>query len=468
MLVWLSRLTEEKEWGLVSTVRTPLNHLLIAVLWAGAVLSGFGVRPLYAQMVWSGAGGNNNTSTAGNWSGGTPTKTNNSNLTFAGSTRLTPVFDGGGWAVKSIAFGSGAGAFTLSGGDLTIGSGGITINSTNTQTINNQVVLGAAQTWNAASGNIVFGGYVGGNGQNLTLSGSHNQTFNNQLNNVGILNAAGSGIVTFNNAIGANTINLSGSGTTNFSSSSELNGGGGGINVTGSGAVNLTGKINSGGITLNGSGTTTLGGSASKSTGAVVVNSGTLVLNQTGGGDAINNTLTVNNGGKVVMGADNQVPAWQTVTLNQGSVLTLNDTTQNFAALNITGNTTIDFGSGGSTLNVSYGGINIANNVTITIANWDSSTDVFAGQQPGNNAVVQVQYVDSSGDIYASGTWGNGFITPTTPVPEPSTYGLIFAGAAVGFVIWRRRHVTREDRKRGPVAEIDIHVFPEDGRVDTL
>lgn len=397
-------------------------------------------------MVWSGGGGNNNTSTSGNWSGGTPTKSSNSSLTFSGSTRLTPNFDGGGWTVKSILFGSGAGAFTLSGSDLNIGSGGITNNSTSTQTINNQFALGAAQTWNAANGNIVYGGYVGGNSQNLTLSGSHNQTFNGQLNNLGVLNAGGGGTLTFNNYVSANTINLSGSGTTDFSSSSALTASSGGINVTGSGAVNLTGQINSGGITLNGSGTTTLGGTASKSTGAVVVNSGTLVLNQTGGGDALNNTLTVNDGGTVVMGADNQVPSWQTVTLNEGSVLTLGDTSQSFATLNITGNTTIDFGTGGSTLDVSYGGINIANDVTITIANWDSSTDVFSGQQPGNNAVVQVQYVDSNGNVYASGTWdgsgGSGFITPGGVVPEPSTYGLIFVGVALGFVAWRSRRVT--------------------------
>src|SRR5262249_26114332 len=39
---------------------------------------------------WAGGGGDNNWSTAANWSGGTPVSANTTNVTFSGSTRLAP------------------------------------------------------------------------------------------------------------------------------------------------------------------------------------------------------------------------------------------------------------------------------------------------------------------------------------------------------------------------------------------
>jgi len=467
------------------------KHLRIVALWAGVFLGGLGVLPLRAQMVWIGAGGNNNVSTAANWSGGTPTRGGNSNLTFAGSTRLAPAFDSGGWSVNSLTFASGAGAFTLAGGELTMGSGGLTNNSANTQTINNQIKLAANQTWNAASGAIVSTAYIDANSKALTLSGSSAITVSGYLNNVGTLNLSGSGNRTFNSSVSSATTNIASTGINTFnaqinvgtlnisagtsnianaqvsagtyvSGASNVNftgpvTGGGGITLDTSGNVTFSGNINSGSLTLNGSGTTTITGSGNMSTGAVTVNNGTLVMDHTGSA-AINSSLTVNSGGTVTMTANNQVPTWQTVTLNEGSTLNLNDTTQAIQNLIITGDTTIDFGSGGSQLNVaSYGSINITNDVTITILNWDSSTDVFSGQQPANNTVVQVQYVDSGGTVYAAGTWGGGggnggFITPGAPVPEPSTYGLIFVGSALGFVGWRRWRASRRRARCAPAA----------------
>ena len=68
------------------------------------------------------------------------------------------------WNVRSITFDSGASAFTLisiAGGGKTLTlQAGITNDSTALQTINITTVLGAAQTWNAASGNLSFGGTV--------------------------------------------------------------------------------------------------------------------------------------------------------------------------------------------------------------------------------------------------------------------------------------------------------------------
>ncbi|CAM2831177.1 PEP-CTERM sorting domain-containing protein [Rariglobus hedericola] len=431
-----------------------------------------------ATFTWDGGGGDSNWETANNWNPNVAPGHSSSgdNFVFAGTTRLSNDANSGGWDIGSLTFNSTAGAFTLGGGTLTIGSGGVTNNSTSTQTINNQITLAANQTWTAASGAITSTGYFNANSKDLTLAGSKTITVTGQVNNVATLNLTGSGNRTFSstNQVAATSVNVANTGTNTFNgqmnvgtlnasagtstfanvqASSGINvsgsanasftgpvsGGTSGISISSSGNINFSGSINSGSLTLNGTGTTTLSGSGSKSTGAVVVNSGTLVLNQTGGGDAINNSLTVNSGGTVIFAGDNQVPEWQTVTLNTGSTLYLGDTTQTFASLVITGDSVIDFGSSGSQLNVTYGGISIASGITITIVNWDASAgDVFAGSNPGA-PVVNVQYADSSGHVYASGTWSGGYVTPGAPVPEPATYGLIMLGAGIGFVVLRRR-----------------------------
>lgn len=428
-----------------------------------------------ATFTWDGNGGNSpqtTWSTSNNWDpNSTPSRTGGHDLIFASDNKLANEADGGDWTINSLSFASTAGAFALSGGGLKIGASGVTNNSTSAQTINNQIELTANQTWTAASGAITSTGYFNANSKNLTLAGSSAITISGQLNNTATLTLSGSGNRTFGSQTSAATVNVQNTGTNAFNGqlnvttlniasgtssftnvqagsgginisgtasanfSGPVTGGSGGINVTSSGNINFSGSINSGTLTLNGTGTTTLSGSDSKNTGAVIVNSGTLVLAQTGGGDAINNSLTVNAGGTVVFTGDNQVPEWQTVTLNAGGSLYLGDSTQTFAGLVITGDSVIDFGSGGSALNVTHGGITIANDVTLTIVNWNSSTDVFAGTNPGT-AVVNVQYADSSGNVYATGTWGGGQVTPGSPVPEPSTYGLLMLGTGVGAYVW--------------------------------
>ena len=446
-------------------------------LWAYPIQAG--------NYTWDGNTGNSpqsTWSTGNNWDpNSAPTRTGGHDLVFATGYKLVNEADGGDWTINSLSFGSNAGAFTLTGGGLKIGAGGVTNGSTSTQTINNQIELTADQTWTAANGAITSTGYFNANNKNLTLAGASAITLSGQLNNAATLTLSGSGNRTFGSQTSATTVNIQNTGTNAFNGqlnvttlnlssgtssfanvqagsgginiggtananfTGPVTGGSGGINVTSSGNINFSGSINSGTLTLNGTGTTTLSGSESKNTGAVVVNSGTLVLAQTGGGDAINNSLTVNAGGTVVFTGNNQVPEWQTVTLNEGGSLYLGDTSQTFASLVITGDSVIDFGTGGSALNITYGGITIANDITLTIVNWNNSTDVFAGANPGS-AVVNVQYADSSGHVYATGTWGGGQVTPGSPVPEPSTYGLLMLGTGIGAYIWREYCPRRKRR----------------------
>ncbi|HTJ78599.1 MAG TPA: PEP-CTERM sorting domain-containing protein [Rariglobus sp.] len=361
-------------------------------------------------------------------------------MVFTTSNKTTNSADGGSWTINSLSFDSNAGAFSLSGSDLGIGAGGITNNSTSTQTIANQITLGANQTWNASSGPIIINGYVGGSGKNLTLAGSGDITVNNQLNGAGTVTTSGSGARTLNGYTSAGTFNIGGSGTTAFTG--EVNASSG-INITGSGNVTFSGQIDNGTLTLNGTGTTTLSGSGSKNISSTVVNSGTLVMAQTGGGDSINGSLTVNNGGTVSFSGNDQIPAWQTVTLNAGSTLLLGNTSQTFTNLVITGDSVIDFGGSGSTINLSS--ISVTNNAILTIVNWNNAVDTFTSNTNASSQAVQIYYADTG----TSGTYttGSGAITPATPVPEPTTYGLLLTGASVTLVTWLRRRRTRQGLK---------------------
>ncbi|MFA6288619.1 MAG: PEP-CTERM sorting domain-containing protein [Opitutaceae bacterium] len=409
------------------------NHLIPAAL----LLLGTMACARAATYTWDGNNGNSgsqtNWSTAGNWNpNGAPSSGAGNDLVFTTSDKTTNNADGGNWTINSLSFDSNAGAFTLGGSGLNIGAGGITNSSTGTQTIGNQITLSANQTWNASSGAIIANGYVGGNGKNLTLDGSSAITLNNQLNGVGTVTTSGSGNRTFNGYTSAANFSIGGSGTTTFNG--ELNATSG-ITVTGGGNVNFTGQIDHGTLTLNGTGTTTLSGNSSKNISSTVVNSGTLVMDQTGGGDAINGSLTVNNGGTVEFQGNNQVPSWQTVTLNTGSTLLLGDTTQAFTNLVITGDSIIDFGGGGSVLNLSS--VTVTNNAILTIVNWNSAVDLFTSSGNASSQAVQVYYADTG----TTGTYtpGSGTITPSAPVPEPGTYGLVLTGSSIALVLGLRR-----------------------------
>src|SRR5260221_2915086 len=154
----------------------PLNmRALRAALLFAVALAVPGHRARAATFTWSGAGADNNWSTGGNWGGSAPANDGSAVLTFAGSTRLTPNVDTN-WSVTGITFGSGAGAFTIGGSQLTIAASGVINSSTSTETINNAIVLAAAQSWSATSGNLVFGGNVNNGGFLLTVSGGFGTT----------------------------------------------------------------------------------------------------------------------------------------------------------------------------------------------------------------------------------------------------------------------------------------------------
>lgn len=157
--------------------------------------------PLFAAPYsWTGGGANDDWSTDANWDGGVaPASAPDTALQFSGSTRLTPNTDAP-WDLGSLAFDSGAGAFTLTGTTINLASGGsITNSSANTQTIaNSSINLPGVSTWDTSGGDLVVSGAITGN-----------QVFFNQT---GSVVKTGAGTLTFSgsNSYGEGTLVKSG------------------------------------------------------------------------------------------------------------------------------------------------------------------------------------------------------------------------------------------------------------------
>lgn len=146
-----------------------------------------------------------------------------------------------------------------------------------------------------------------------------------------------------------------------------------------------------------------------------------------------------------------------------GGTLLLSDAYVNVKTLNITGNTVLDFGTGvGSTLNVNN--LYIAAGVTLTVKNWSSEIDfLFAnsnfrlndssgtsaefnvtGAAPQNQIVFETDgSASGSQTAWINYNYGGYTNFEIRPIPEPSTYGLLFVSASLGLLGWRARRARK-------------------------
>lgn len=166
-----------------------------------------------------------------NWAGDiAPGNLAGDDLVFTGIFKNTMVADGGPWTINSLSFSGVLGGFSLSGDTLQIGAGGVTNANPYVQTVGNTVVLTAAQTWTAASGDLVFSGAIDNAGNALTLSGPRAFTLSGTLSGAGALTVRDGATVTLgggNTYTGATTIGAAGTaGTVRFSNASQFGGGG--------------------------------------------------------------------------------------------------------------------------------------------------------------------------------------------------------------------------------------------------
>jgi autotransporter-associated beta strand protein len=319
---------------------------LIAILSLAVMATLFSSRMSHAQ-TWDGGGADNDWQTDANWDTNVqPVNDGTANIIFGGITRLTPNTDVA-YNVRTIVFNSTAGTFVNAGSQLTI-QAGVTNNSTNLETINNDIVLGAAQSFNAASGNLAFGGAINQGANLLTFNGSHDIALSGAI--------TGSGGLTVNMGGATNVVTLSG-------------------NNSPSGTVTVTqGILRSG--AANG-----LPGNV-----AYVINGGTV--------DLANNPLTVSSlsgsGGTITLGSaaltDNQSgnTTYSGIISGTGSLVKQGTGNLTLAGANVySGGTTVTAGTLTGTTTSLQGAI--TNNATVTFD--QSTTGTYAGAITGTGVV---------------------------------------------------------------------------------
>ncbi|OIR04085.1 autotransporter-associated beta strand repeat protein [mine drainage metagenome] len=341
------------------------------------------------SLSFTGAG---NTTVSGNISGtGSVTAAGTGTVTLSGSNSYT----GGAIASSGTLAITGAGA--LGSGVTSVQSGATLSLTTGGMSINNTISLaGTGVSGNGAIENMA--------GNSNTITGAINLFANSRLQTDSGATTNINGGVTF----GYNTLTVGGVGTTNF--------GGGLVSTTGS----QISKVDSGTLAFN---------QSFNFSGTITLNGGVLDLTHAAGSSI---TSLVINGG--------------TVLLSGG--------TYNITNLTINGTSTIDFGNGTAvTLNATNLtlGASLGQN-GLSITNWVDAVDTFyANSVNGQGATTITRGTSPLNDVGWDNnpTW-NGSTTAwmswdgnnkfLTPVPEPATYGAIFAGLSLlGWWFFRRR-----------------------------
>jgi len=164
-----------------------------------------------ANQTWNGGGADDNWTSNPNWLSGAGPALAGDSVSFAGATRLFPNLNAN-FSVTGVTFNSGASSFTnssASGNFLTLTGSGVTNNSANPQTLNVPIAMAAAQTFNAASGDLIFSQAVTNGGNLLTVIGTSNVIVSGSISGTGGLTKTGNGtlMVSGTNTFGAMTVN---------------------------------------------------------------------------------------------------------------------------------------------------------------------------------------------------------------------------------------------------------------------
>jgi autotransporter-associated beta strand protein len=341
---------------------------------------------------WTGAGANNNWSTSQNWNTSAPGLSGDS-VTFAGSTRTSPDMDAN-YSVTGVAFASGASSFTVGsvgGNTLTLASGsGVVNNSANPQTLNVPVTMGAAQTFNAAAGNLNLANNLDKAGNLVTVTGAATTVISGNVLNGGSLFKRGSGALTVSSSATWDQNQAASGGFTG-----PLIAQAGTVKFDSSSVQTVTGELVIGGVIAN-------GGAGNNA--AIVVDGATLnvsswlSIGRGNGVGAVSSDLVLSNGASVTAqdasagynGGNGANMPRGSVTLNDTSTLTINNQFHiaeaagaNFS-VNVNGTSTLNVG-GFMDLCIGFGG---------TVGNMNV-----------NGGTVNV-----GGDPYI-GHWGNGTAT---------------------------------------------------------
>lgn len=351
-------------------------------------------------------------------------------------------FGGAGNVTINDAIATGTGALTKDG------LGTLILNAANTYTGATTVSAGILNVRNATGLGPITGGTSVSSGatlqlqysitignEALTISGVGASGQNGALVNVSGTNNYG-GLLT----LGASATISSDSGTLNLTNAGTITGATFGLTLRGSGNGTVSSIIGttSGTLTKSGTGIWTLT-RANTFTGATTVNGGTLTLaNGSGASLGFTSAVTVNSGGTLLLGANNQINNIASLTLGGGTFARGNfsegsTSTAGVGALTLSAaGSHLDFGTG------SVGALTFASfapgSFTLTIDNWTGTaatlgtglTDrlIFTSNQSGN--LGNFNFTGFGPGVTAFDLGGGYW--EIVPVPEAGTY---FSGSIV-------------------------------------
>ena len=344
-------------------------------------------------------------------------------------------------SISGLLFSNTAGSYTISGDALTVGAGGIDNESTSAQTIDNNLTLGAAQSFLAASGNLTIGGTVDNGGFLLSIAGASNTAINGAISGAGGLTKNGAGSLTLagaNSYAGGTTINAGTVvGTTGSLQGDIANGaflefsqagdgtyggaisGAGLVTKSGAGSVTFSGaNTYSGGTIISGG---TLTGSTASVPGDVDVSSGaTFALDQT-----TNGTFSglIEGAGRFVKDGSGDVTLSGANTYSGGTLVSAGTLTGTAGSLqgNITNNAAVVFVQ---TPAGTYSG-SMSGSGSLTKSGAGSLTLSGANSYSGGTLV-------SAGALVGSTTSLQGSITNNATVVMSQTTNGTFAGTMTG------------------------------------
>ena len=357
------------------------------------------------------------------------------------------------------------GSFTVTG--TGVGGTGAIRNLSGNNTLDASLDLGGNTTVTSDAGTMVLSGQVNlGTANILTVAGTGNTDLAGSINNTGTITKTGTGTLTFSGT-GANSFG----GALNINDGTVLLNKTAGTNAVSGSAINVgdgTGAAGSAILRLGASNQIAdyTGVLTIASDGLLDVNNQTEAIDRLAGNGRINlgasGTLTVgvNSGnstfGGSILGAGTLIKAGAgSLTLAASLALTgefqLNSGTvflsgYNLTAgtLHITGNSTIDFAGGNSTLNAANFIIDAG--VTLTIANWTNAADFFFAQN-WSGAAYNVSGAAPENQVAFAGYSANNtkwqaYDSQITPVPEASSYGALLLAAATALLVRHRRRIT--------------------------